>query len=270
MSHIFQVGVGSGGMVVLDLLARDERIRKVTLVDPDVYKPHNVQRHYFPEVNSGESKVGLAARWIKQVRTHLEVVSLAYNVMDPKHQEEIEAAVQACDIGVCAVDVEPAKFHFDALMRMFNKPWALGEVLSGGIGGWVHLFKPGGACYGCVASHLQRTVQTDASPTPDYANPEAALAETRIPASKASITAIASLHANLTLDLLAGTDPGFTSMLLPLARVEGVFEEAYRPYRFRIARSEECLICGLTEKHLPAGEDLDVALDQALSRLGNE
>jgi molybdopterin/thiamine biosynthesis adenylyltransferase len=270
MAHIFQVGVGSGGMVVLDLLARDERIHKITIVDPDVYQPHNIQRHYFSDAHAGQRKVSLAQHWVGELRPDLEVLACAYDLTHAAYQTKIEAEVAQCDIGICAVDSEPAKFHFDALMRKYNKPWTLGEVLSGGIGGWVHLFKPDGACYGCVASHLQRSVQTDKSPPPDYANPEAALAETRIPASKASITAIASLHANLTLDLLAEIDPGFTSMLLPLAKVDGVFDDAYRPYRFRIARSAECLICGLTEKHLPAGEELDVALDQALSRLGNE
>ncbi len=70
--------------------------------------------------------------------------------------------------------------------------------------------------------------------------------------------------------MLNGSDPGFSSMLLPLARVEGVFSDAYKPYRFRIARSPECLICGVTATKLPAGEDLDVALDQALARLGHE
>lgn len=270
MSHIFQVGVGSGGMVVLDLVARDERIHKITIVDPDVYQPHNVQRHYFSEENSDERKVSLAQQWVTELRPKLEVKACAYDLTHAAYQKKIESAVQSCDLGICAVDSEPAKFHFDSLMRKFNKPWTLGEVLSGGIGGWVHLFRPGEACYGCVASHLQREIKTDNSPPPDYANPEAVVPEARIPASKAAITAIASLHANLTLDLLGGIDPGFTSLLLPLAKVDGIFTEAYRPYRFRIARSEECLICGATQKSLPAGEDLDVALDQALARLGND
>lgn len=271
MAHLFQVGVGSGGMVVLDLLARDERVTKVTLIDPDVYKSHNAVRHYHPAADVGAKKVDLAARWVKERRPQLEVVALDYDLMDGARRAEIEAAAKAADLGVCAVDVEPAKYHFDGLMRKFAKPWTLGEVLSGGIGGWVHLFAPGGACYGCVASHLQRSVQTDNSPPPDYANPQAAVEEARIPASKASINSIASLHAAVTLDMLAGTDPGFTSMLLPLAKVEGVFADAYKPYRFRIARNPECLICGAAGKDvLPAGEDLDVALDQALARLGNE
>ena len=74
----------------------------------------------------------------------------------------------------------------------------------------------------------------------------------------------------LTLDMLGGIDLGFTSILLPLAKVEGVFADAYKPFRFRIARNPECLICAMMGQSLPAGEDLDVALDQALARLGHE
>ena len=98
-----------------------------------------------------------------------------------------------------------------------------------------------------------------------------------MPASKASIETIASLHALVTLGLLAGPagyDPGFTSLLLPLQRVEGVFQEAFRPYRFRVSRSAECLICregpDSAATPLPSSpEELDVALDQALARLGD-
>src|SRR6516165_4397663 len=108
MAHLFQVGAGSGGMPVLDMVCRDARIDRVTLVEPDVYKPHNVQRHLFPLSACGWPKGGLAE---------------------------------------CAADNEPAKYHFDGLMRRHGKPWTLGEVLSGGIGGLVHRFVPGGACY---------------------------------------------------------------------------------------------------------------------------
>ncbi|HJZ94404.1 MAG TPA: ThiF family adenylyltransferase [Gemmataceae bacterium] len=268
MPTIFQVGAGSGGMVVLDLLCREPSIRRIVLVEPDVYKSHNVHRHYFGHNDVGQRKADLAVRWLRQFRPDLEVTTLAVDLMDRERQPQIETAVAGCDLGVCAVDVEPAKYHFDALMRKHQKPWTLGEVLSGGIGGWVHVFRPGEACYGCVASHLQRTISTDNSPSPDYANPGAAVAETTVPASKAAVATIAGLHTTVTLGLLAGTDPGFTSWLLPLAKVDGVFAEALRPFRFRIPRSPECLICGAQPG--PAGEDLDVALDQALARLGHE
>jgi molybdopterin/thiamine biosynthesis adenylyltransferase len=274
MAHLLQVGAGSGGMPVLDMVCRDPRITHVTLVEPDVYKPHNVVRHIFPQTAVGQSKAELARRWLTDLRPDLDVRVLSCDLLDPAHAADIDAAAQRADIGVCAADNERAKFHFDALMRRAAKPWTLGEVLSGGIGGFVHWFVPGGPCYGCVASHLKRSVAVDQAPTPDYSQPGGAVHEVTIPASRASINLIASLHANITLQLLndpAGYAPGFTSLLFTLERVPEVFEEAYRPYRFRVPRSAECLICRpAAGTNLPSAEELDVALDQALARLGNE
>src|SRR5262245_38963877 len=268
MSSIFQVGAGSGGMVVLDQLCREPSVRRIVLVEPDLYQAHNTHRHYFGHNDVGQRKADLAARWVRQFRSDVELVLLAVDLTDPGRQAEIEGIVAGCEVGVCAVDNEPAKYHFDGLMRKHRKRWTVVEVLTGGIVGWVHGFRPGEACYGCVASHLHRTVTTDNTPPPDYANPQAAVPEARIPASKAAISVVASAHAAVTLDVLAGADPGFTSLLIPLAKVDGVFAEAWRPFRFRIPRSPECLICGAHAA--PAGEDLDVALDQALARLAHE
>jgi len=272
VAHLLQVGVGSGGMPVLDLLCRDTRVSRVTLIEPDVYKPHNVPRHVFPPAAVGAYKIDLAADWLRQRRPELPVTTLRIDLRDEAGAPAIEGAAASCDIGVCAADNEPAKYHWDALMRRHGKPWTLGEVLSGGIGGFVHWFRPGGPCYGCVASHLQRAVVTDNSPRPDYSAPGGPVAEATVPAGIASIHTIASLHALVTLDLLAGTagyDPGFTSLLWTLQSVPEVFPEAYRPYRFKIARAEDCLLC----RALPtpgAAENLDVALAEALARLGNE
>jgi molybdopterin/thiamine biosynthesis adenylyltransferase len=274
VAHLIQVGAGSGGMPVLDLLCRDPRIRRVTLIEPDVYKAHNVERHLFPLSAVGQTKADLAAQWLRERRPDLEVQTLVCDLLDPAAQELIQKAAATADIGVCAADNEPAKFHWDALMRQHRKPWTLGEVLSGGIGGFVHWFVPGGPCYGCVASHLQRSVEVEKPKAPDYSQPGGAVGETTIPAGKASIQAIAALHALVTLDLLAdpaGYAPGFTSLLLTLRRVPDVFDEAFRPYRFRIARAADCLICGApASPDVPSSsEDLDVALDQALARLEN-
>jgi hypothetical protein len=106
---------------------------------------------------------------------------------------------------------------------------------------------------------------------PDYSQPGGVVAETTIPASRASIQAIASLHALITLGLLgdpAGFQPGFTSLLWTLQRVPDVFDEAFRPYRFRVPRAADCLICQARPTPSSA-EELDVALDQALARLGD-
>lgn len=269
MAHLVQIGAGSGGMPVLDLVCRDSRITHVTLIEPDLYKPHNVERHLFSPVELGNFKAEAAQRWLHERRPDLNVDILIHDLLDPAAAPRIEEAVRSCDIAVCAADNELAKYHWDGLMRRFAKPWTLGEVLSGGIGGFVHWFVPGGACYGCVASFLQRSVNIDNSPPPDYSQPGGPK-ETTIPASKASISVIASLHAFITLELLADPpsfNPGFTSMLFTLKQVPGMFEEAFRPHRFRIPRSVECLMCGAKKITEP---DLNQALDQALARLSND
>src|SRR5438270_8990837 len=134
VAHLIQVGAGSGGMPVLDMICRDPRITRVTLIEPDVYKPHNVERHVFPCSAVGQAKSELAQRWLRERRPDLEVHLLTCDLLDPMMQPEIEAAAKTASIGVCAADNEPAKYHFDALMRRARKPWTLGEVLSGGIG----------------------------------------------------------------------------------------------------------------------------------------
>jgi molybdopterin/thiamine biosynthesis adenylyltransferase len=206
--HLLQVGAGSGGMAVLDLVARDPRVTRVSLVEPDTYAPHNVYRHLFPPSSVGRLKAELAAEWVRALRPDISFDVLVADITDPNRQSEFAALAGACDFGICAADNEAAKFAFDALMRAAGKPWTLGEVLSGGIGGWVHRFVPGGACYGCVASHLQREVtEQPAGPPPDYSDPRGARPETTIPASKASIGVIAGLHALVTLELARPTPP---------------------------------------------------------------
>jgi molybdopterin/thiamine biosynthesis adenylyltransferase len=258
-------------MPVLDMVCRDRRVGAVTLVEPDVYKPHNVERHLFGLDAVGQPKAETARQWLRERRPDLDVRVLCCDLTEPTRQAELNEAVASADLGICGADNEKAKYHFDTLMRRHGKPWTLGEVLSGGIGGFVHGFVPGGPCYGCVASFLQRSVSVDSSPPPDYSAPGGPVWETTIPASMASIHAIASLHALLTLDMLAGLPCPplpFTSLLWTLARVEGVFEEAYRPYRFRVDRAADCLICAA--RRTPSSpEELDVALDQALARLGD-
>ena len=73
MAHLVQVGAGSGGMPVLDMICRDPRITQVTLIEPDVYKPHNVERHLFPLDAVGKLKAELAEQWLRERRPELEV-----------------------------------------------------------------------------------------------------------------------------------------------------------------------------------------------------
>lgn len=269
MAKLFQVGVGSGGMRVLDALCRDSRIDSATIIDPDVFQFHNVERHLFGSDGVGQLKVDLAAAWVRQRRPEFSIEALAWNICEPAHANRLHELAGGCDVGVCAADNEAAKFMFDALMRRCRKPWTLGEVLAGGIGGLIHRFVPGGPCYGCVASYLQRHVaEAPAAPPPDYSAPRHAVEEVRIPASQAAIAAIAGLHAVITTDLFDQVDPGFTTYLLSLKKVDGVFPDAYRPHRLTVPKLPGCLVCGTAAPAIAEAE-LDVALDQAFARLGD-
>jgi molybdopterin/thiamine biosynthesis adenylyltransferase len=270
LAHLLQVGAGSGGMPVLDMVCRDANISRVTLIEPDIYKPHNVERHLFPAAAVRQSKAELARDWLRDRRPDLHVEILVNDLCDPAAAPAVEAAAAMAQIGVCAADNETAKLHWDALMRRHKVPWTLGEVLSGGIGGFIHWFVPGGPCYGCVASHLQRSMAVEKPKAPDYSQPGGPAPEVTIPASKAAIGVIAALHAMVTLQLLAdpkGFRPGFTSMLFTLQRVPDIFEDMYRPYRFKIERSPRCLVCAT--KQAIETENLDAALDEAMTRINS-
>src|SRR5438477_4113491 len=116
MARLLQVGAGSGGIAVLDAVCRDPRIKELALIEPDVYKPHNVERHLFPISAVGRLKAELAEAWLRERRPDLEVRVFAEDMMGNDFQPVLDELASRADIGICAVDNEPAKFHFDAVM----------------------------------------------------------------------------------------------------------------------------------------------------------
>src|SRR5271165_2097209 len=114
LAHLLQVGAGSGGMPVLDMVCRDARVHKLTLIEPDDYKAHNVERHLFSKSDVGRKKAHIARDWIKERRPELEIAILTCDLCDPRAATKIENAAKEADIGVCSADNEPAKLHWDA------------------------------------------------------------------------------------------------------------------------------------------------------------
>ena len=215
MAHLFQVGAGSGGMPVLDMVCRDPRITRLTLVEPDVYKPHNVERHLFPAVGSRPSprRSSWPSEWLrKQRRPDLEgVQTLLCDVLQTRRSRprSTRRSATARHRRLCGGQ----RAGQVSLGCPYATPWQaldLGRgterrhwrvralVRAGGSLLWLRCQPP--AALGGRSTNL--------SPTPDYSQPGGAAAETTIPASKASIQAIASLHALVTLGLLAAGRPG--------------------------------------------------------------
>ena len=139
MAHLIQVGAGSGGMPVLDMVCHDPLVTRVTLIEPDTYQPHNVVRHLFPPSAVGRLKAELAREWLLERRPELRIDVIPGDLRDPALAARTEEAASSADLGICAADNEPTKYHWDALMRRAGKPWTLGEVLAGGLPGVLHL-----------------------------------------------------------------------------------------------------------------------------------
>lgn len=264
MIHIVQVGLGSGGMSVIDMLVRDNRVSKVTLIEPDLLKTHNLPRHLLDVSCVGESKLQCAVKWLKNRNDKIEIVPIEGYVQDPEKQVQINEALQGASVGVCAVDNEEAKYHWCNLMRKNRIPWTLGEVLSGGIGGFVHTFLPDGPCYACASTYLKREGPKDSKDIkPDYSNPSGVIEESRIPASFASIQVIASLHALATFELFdAGANS--SSILLPLQKVEGVFAESLKKIVINITKNKSCLFCSHSSEIV---DDVDQVIQNKLREL---
>src|SRR5947209_4336455 len=90
VAHLIQVGAGSGGMPVLDMLCRDPALTHITLIEPDIYKPHNAPRHFFPASAAGMRKLDLARDWLLQRRGELTVELVGSDLLDPAIQERLD------------------------------------------------------------------------------------------------------------------------------------------------------------------------------------
>ena len=267
----------AAGCVVLDLVARDPRVTRVTLVEPDVYKPHNVHRHLFPRVGRRPAEGRAAAEWLRERRPDLDVDAVVADLTDPARQADFARVAAACDVGVCAVDNEPAKY---ALRRPDAAGRQAVDARRGAQRRHRRLGPPVRARRAVLrlrrqppAAHRDRGAAGPAARL--LATPAGRSPETTVPASKASIAAIASLHAVVTLDAAdggspAGDDPEASpACCSPWQRGAGCVRRGVPAVPVPHPAAAACLICCGRPRPVPA-EDLDVALDQALARLGDE
>ena len=248
--NIVVVGAGSGGSLCSDFLAPDPSIAKVTIFDHDTLEAANVARHLAGRSSVGLRKVDILRDRLRDIRPDVEVVRYPLDITSPDGSKALRAALTQATAAVCAVDVESAKLTFNNLCLETGTPWTLGEVLSGGIGGFVHCFRPrSSACYACALGFLGREVK-ERPHVRDYAAEESRFAASlRIPASKASIAFIAALHAVETLKLIHRPEyaPQGHSILIGMVEEPGMFDRTYEGRRFVIPTDPTCLVCGSRE-----------------------
>jgi hypothetical protein len=244
--HLVVAGAGSGGSLVLEALATDASLASVAVFDHDTLVPENVVRHLGGHSAVGLPKVEVVRRRLNDLRPDLPVSCHVLDITSPAGEAALDEALGEADVALCGVDNEGAKLAFNTLCLKAGVPWTLGEVLAGGVGGLVHVYRPGeSACYGCVASFLGRRI-SEKPPARDYAAAgEAFPAATRIPASKASIAFIAALHALETARLLTNPRhaPRGEVTIIGLVEEPGLFEGRYAGRGFEVPRDPDCLLC---------------------------
>ena len=86
MAHLFQVGAGSGGMPVLDLLCRDQRITRRHPGRAGRLQAAQRRAALFPLSAVGQPKAELARHWLRERRPDLEVRTLVCDLCDPAQQ----------------------------------------------------------------------------------------------------------------------------------------------------------------------------------------
>jgi molybdopterin/thiamine biosynthesis adenylyltransferase len=67
---------------LFSISSRDPAIDRITLIEPDIYAAHNVQRHLFPPAAVGQLKAELAAEWLRARRPDLRVETVIADITD--------------------------------------------------------------------------------------------------------------------------------------------------------------------------------------------
>src|SRR5712692_3472179 len=73
--HIMIIGCGNIGAALCDLLARQPEVRRLTLVDSDIYTAENLRTQSITQSDFGLTKVRAQARRLKRVRPDLPVTA---------------------------------------------------------------------------------------------------------------------------------------------------------------------------------------------------
>lgn len=252
-TKVVQVGLGSGGAVVLERLAMCG-IGRWSLYDPDVLEPENLVKHPARRHDLGRPKTDIGSEWLLDRNPSCHVERIGGDVTaDPGFDADIAEA----DLVICAVDGNTARHFINATCVAHHVPCVFGSVFRTGLGGEVYAYLPGETgCYACMARYCfeqGRDIENWLEMTEEETQRVYGIGEADFTASgmAADISVVASLHAHYIISLLCGrksrylTSPSFNWLTISLRRVEGLFEAMYETSRVLLRPQEAChLDCG--------------------------
>jgi molybdopterin/thiamine biosynthesis adenylyltransferase len=224
------VGLGSGGSLVADALAR-AGVGGFVLVDRDRVEVANVGRHLCDLSDLGRRKTVAVRDRILRRNPDARVAALDLDVAeDPA---VLAAAVAGCDVLVGATDNNLSRRVVNRLAVETSRPAIFGRAYTRACGGDVLRVAPGGPCYECLFGTVDEAAATADAP---------AYAETPVtvePGLALDIAPIAEMCARLVLqEIVRGRGSALESldedlpgaMFLWANRREGPFA-GYAPMR---------------------------------------
>ena len=246
--HWLIVGLGSGGARVAEETAR-MGIGRITLVDRpgETLEEHNIARHPLGYSAVGRLKVEAMRERLLDICPDTEVRAVSLDVnQDTQH---LDALVDAATLVLLCTDNEPSRHAVNHAAVVKGVPMVFAGVFDGGCGGEVGRALPEEACYGCIATFLNRTIVNSAAAEKpvDYANPANPLGRSTS-ALNIDIAQIALIQARVALltslrHLDPDSDIAGNYILFGNRVVPGLFPRILHSETWDIPRLRGCLMC---------------------------
>ena len=153
--------IGAGGIIsqIAPTLVR-KGIGGITLLDPDIVEPSNLNRQRFYTKDIGRNKaIALAENLLPECIAETEIVGIPLRL-----EEAIARRIDlSCDLAVCGVDNNPARVAASRFFRTRRIPVIFTAVSVSGDHGYVFVQERDGACIGCLFPDM---VNDDRFPCP--------------------------------------------------------------------------------------------------------
>ncbi|MGD2218227.1 MAG: ThiF family adenylyltransferase [Gemmatimonadales bacterium] len=145
-SEVVVVGLGNIGSCLAGYLARLQAIRKITVVDHDVYELPNLESQDIAAREIGRSKAAVVARRLRAIDPELEVTPLARRV------ETVPRGLLRADVILAALDSKAARVSVNEIAWRLGVPFVdAGVEPTGGLARIaVYLPGPKAPCYECA------------------------------------------------------------------------------------------------------------------------
>jgi molybdopterin/thiamine biosynthesis adenylyltransferase len=246
------IGGGSGGARVAEEASRFG-VGTIILVDRpgERLEEHNIIRHVLGYRDLGRLKTEALRDHLNNFNPGCAVETVSLDVVEGR--EELAGIIRRSTLVFLCTDNERSKHVVNDEAVIAGIPLIFAGVFDGGCGGEVGRVVPGGACYACIASYLNRSGKFDEQRAPetfDYTNPDGP--EKSTAALNLDIAQIALIQARVGLLTMLGRHDAAADfrgnyVLFANRAVEGLFERMLCSDIWQIPRDDSCLVCGAAD-----------------------